>query len=195
MRKYQVAECSNCHRLKQIITKGWCSTCYARWRRHGSLEKVVRTRTFCSVEGCLQFVVSHNFCDLHWHRVQTSGDPLKTVRKDWGERSKHPLYQSWCWAKDKSKVGCVEPWKDFWVFVKEIGDRPSPKHRIKLIDESKPFGPDNVIWEQHLVSGKKKGAEYAREHRKVNPDYWHDADLRKHYGITLEQYNAMFESQ
>jgi len=42
---------------------------------------------------------------------------------------------------------------------------------------------------------KAKAAAYAREHRKKNPDSWRSADLKKSFGITLEQYNEMLESQ
>ena len=45
------------------------------------------------------------------------------------------------------------------------------------------------------IEQKAKAALHAREDRKKNPDRWREYDLKKSFGITLEQYNAMFEEQ
>jgi hypothetical protein len=42
---------------------------------------------------------------------------------------------------------------------------------------------------------KAKAALYAREDRKKNPDRWRSADLKKSFGITLDQYNVLLEEQ
>jgi hypothetical protein len=42
---------------------------------------------------------------------------------------------------------------------------------------------------------KAKAAQRARDNRKKNPDAWRSADLKKNFGITLDDYNVMLESQ
>jgi hypothetical protein len=42
---------------------------------------------------------------------------------------------------------------------------------------------------------KAKAAAYARANRKKNPDMYRSHELKKNFGITLEQYNVMLETQ
>lgn len=192
-KEYRVAECVYCKRVRFIAAKELCRACYQRQKKTGTLEPRIRTRTICKVDGCERIVISHGFCDLHWHRVQTTGDPNKTMRPDdWGKRNKHPLYYSWAYAKQNS--GLNERWMSFWNFVADVKDRPTPTSRLYKLRETEPLGVENYEWREPLASSKD-AASYAREHRKANPDYWKDTELRKNYGITLATYNAMLEKQ
>lgn len=49
--------------------------------------------------------------------------------------------------------------------------------------------------EQTQNDKKVKAAEYQRNYRKKHPSRVRSTDLKKNFGITLEQYNAMLESQ
>lgn len=189
-REYEVVECFNCKKAKPVAAQGLCRTCYQRWRRYGSFEPRVRERSICAVEECDRFVVSHGFCEKHWDRVATTGDPNKTLRpEDWGKRRKHPLYHSW--RNARAEIGVVKQWEDFWKFVHDVGDvRPSGVHRLIRVKETALIGPSNFKWAMPIVSGEK-GAAYARVHRKANPDYWKNSELKKHFGITLGQYLSL----
>lgn len=39
-----------------------------------------------------------------------------------------------------------EAWRDFRVFLRDVGCRPSPLHSLDRVDNDKPYGPDNVRW-------------------------------------------------
>jgi len=74
---------------------------------------------------------------------------------------RHPLRDTWKQIKnrnykksngvfilrDESKLHVFERWLlSFDDFVKDIGDRPSPKHNFGRIDKLKGYTPDNAKW-------------------------------------------------
>lgn len=77
-----------------------------------------------------------------------------------GYASKHPVeYRIWCGIKTRvfnpnreksafyNSIGMYEPWvKDFRLFFEAVGARPSSKHSIDRIDNSRGYFPDNVRW-------------------------------------------------
>jgi hypothetical protein len=189
---YQVHECTYCHRVRVIAAKGWCRTCYSRWQRYGRVEKI-RVRKQCNVKDCDRVVVSHGFCEKHWDRVVATGDPNRTLRpEDWGQRHKHPLRYVWYLARKDS--GVDKRWDHFWTFVADVGDRPGTRFVLRKIREDAPLGPTNFRWCEPDLS-KKDHAVYMREHRKRNPDKFRNIDLKKKFGITLEQYETMLNEQ
>lgn len=51
-----------------------------------------------------------------------------------------PAYQ---WYRLRSPP---EEWRDFKTFYSELGPRPTPKHSLDRIENSKPYGPGNCRW-------------------------------------------------
>lgn len=47
----------------------------------------------------------------------------------------------------------------------------------------------------YRIENKERDHSYGKEYRKNNPDKLRDKHLRRNYGITLQQYNEMFEKQ
>lgn len=118
---------------------------------------------------------------------------------DWGSRSKHPLYGVWTWA-GRSFEKRDPRWDDFWVFVADVGERPSPDHKLKRYRVAEAFGPDNFYWEQTRASQTnglqaKAKAAYMRQWNAENPLASKNRDLQRHYGIGIATFDAMLAQQ
>lgn len=150
---------------------------------------------------CRQPSVARGFCDKHYRRWKQFGDATRTLRPDdWGRRSNHPLNETWAHTR-RNRYGRVEEWNDFWRFVEDVGERPSPDFRLRRLDNKQPFGPENFHWQRtlqgrhHTLTTAEGRAEYQRVWRANNRLRSKSNDLKKSYGITLEEYDKLLESQ
>ena len=150
----------------------------------------------CSVDGCEEpaRLPSMGLCQKHEFRQRKHGHTNATRPDGWGSREAHPLYGVWMWLRHRiKKTSMVKEWyDDFWCFVKDVGDRPDG-HTLRRVANNKPYGPDNWLWKKS-TSNKDK-AVYQREWRKRNPRSSKNLDLKKHYGITIEDYERMLKEQ
>lgn len=104
------------------------------------------TKRFCSVEGCERRYFGSGYCGLHYQRVRTHGHLEPTRPTDWGQRSKHPLHQTWANALRRMS-GC-EGWETFEAFIESVVERPSKDHALATVHPNEPMGPNN--WRWHL---------------------------------------------
>ena len=148
----------------------------------------------CQVKDCGGKVVSKGLCDKHRIRMRVHGHLDSTRPSDWGKRNKHPLNQTYRHIRQRTVAGIVSEWEDFWVFVKDVGDRPSDKHSIRRIDGGKPYGPDNFFWKERLTSSKNAN-EYQRRYCEKNPFAVKNSRLKRAFGITIDDYFNMLERQ
>jgi hypothetical protein len=148
----------------------------------------------CQVPKCGGKVVSKGLCDKHRIRLKVHGHLESTRPPDWGKRNKHPLNQTYRWVRQRTTCGIVPEWEDFWVFAKDVGERPSDKHTIRRIDESKPYGPDNFFWKDRLCGSDDRN-EYAKQYRKKNPIATKNSALKSAFGITIDDYHDMLAIQ
>lgn len=155
----------------------------------------ISTKPPCAVCGAPSH--AKKLCEKHYRRLLTHGYVHSRDRpSDWGKRFKHPLYWTWDHTK-KTRVGVCKEWRDdFWLFVKDVGERPSPKHTLSRRDKALPFSPENTFWREAMSSAKHAGnAEYIRQWNEANPHKVKGRYLKKHYGIGLADYTAMLEKQ
>ena len=170
-----------------VHAKGLCPTHYRAMLRENADP--------CKVEGCGKPVVARDLCDAHRLREDHHGHLDPTRPQDWGSKSKHPLYNTWHEVRRyKGNVPYDEKWDDFWTFVKDAGDKPSSRHSLRRKDQSVGYFAHNIEWVEHKISAPSK-AEYAKQWRRNNPRKARNSDLKKAYGITLDEYEQMLTDQ
>jgi hypothetical protein len=84
-------------------------------------------------------------------------------------------------------------WLDFGTFIADVGDRPSPRHRLFKIDKTKPYSRDNFQWK--LTVPNRDACKVAKEWRENNPRRARTLALKRHFGITADDYDEMHERQ
>jgi hypothetical protein len=149
----------------------------------------------CFVNGCCNEVAARGLCNTHYRREQRHGNVEQTRPADWGAREKHPLYSTWSHHK-RSKVGMCELWrKDFWKFVSDIGERPEGHRLLRVVDKEE-MSPSNYCWKlPTLTNSNKDRNKYMQAYRRLNPKIFKDIELKKRFGISVEDYDKMLAAQ
>lgn len=152
------------------------------------------SRPKCIIIGCYepQKTLKSGLCERHLFRFSRHGTVEQPRNKDWGARESHPLYQSYHWHRRKPHGMCDEWANDFWVFVEAVGTKPDG-HTLRKVNAKQPLGPGNWHWKESISS--KDAAAWQKAWRKANPEKVKNTDLKKLYGITLQDYQRMAESQ
>jgi hypothetical protein len=164
--------CSHCGASK-LFSRGLCSACYHRLRRSGSVaRKYVRNAGHtCSVDGCFDTAYSKSFCVKHY------------------EKQQHPLYNTWRLIRSRYPGEVPKSWAKIAGFIEDVGERPSPKHQLRRINEDVPYSKNNIRWVVPIRKGKDS---YTKEERALYVREW---ALRKNFGLTSADYEAMLKSQ
>lgn len=134
----------------------------------------------CMIEGCDREAKVRGWCKPHYVRE------WKKVNVSIEAREGNEMYNTWANKKHKR----VPEWDSFEQFKKDVGPIPGAGYRLCRKDTKAIWGPGNVEW--RVVEIPKEPGEsmkdyVARQARK--------SKLRDNYGLTQEQYDAMFEAQ
>jgi len=102
----------------------------------------------CKVEGCHNWATRPgDLCLKHWMRLQRHGHTDQTRPKDWGTRTRHPLYKVWLGLKRTQNSTLCDAWRDdFWLFVSDAGEYPGKDFILCRINDKAPLGLDNFKW-------------------------------------------------
>lgn len=152
------------------------------------------TRPVCTVPNCndRQKTLTSGLCEKHLFRFTRHGTVEQPRRADWGSRESHPLYKSWCWHK-RVKGGLCPEWNsDFWAFADTVSPKPN-NYTLRRRRQDEPLGPTNWFWKEPIQSESK--ADRARKQRAYNPRAAKNADLKKMYGITVDDFDRMAREQ
>lgn len=163
----------------------------------------VKKKSRCQIVGCNKFVVSHGLCDMHRQRLRKHGHMEQTRAPDWGHREKHPLYNTWAWAKrHAARHPIVDEWRaDFWRFAADVGERPGLKYKLFAADETKPIGPGNFVWKLSIIQkiegedAKTYSARYQRVSRAIKKEAHQGYELKRRFGLSKAKYEAMLAEQ
>lgn len=161
--------------------------------KHYRAEQL-KKHPICTVSGCTnhQKTLTSGLCEKHLFRYNRHGTAEQPRNKDWGAKETHPLYQTYHWQRRKPNGMCQEWADNFWAFVDAVSPKPDG-HTLRKHDLKQPIAPNNWYWKESTPS--KDAAKWQRAWRERNPDKVKDMDLRKHFGITLEQYRQMSNAQ
>lgn len=163
-------KCSNCGKESRLV-KGLCAgSCYQLMRKYGTPnKKKVPNQDPCSVCGIIP-VAARGLCKKHYQRYLRHGHTNVTRPEKWGYSEKHPLYRLWCGmrrrcndhnSKDYGRYGgrgvkVCEQWNNFWVFVQDVGERPSLQHSLERKDTNGNYEPENVTWANPKEQARNK---------------------------------------
>lgn len=194
--------CECCKRDIEIKARGLCAACYQRWNKTGSTEyQRIGKVTLCHVKDCGKRAISKGLCDKHRKRLARHGHLENTRPEYWGSKEKHPMYHAWNHIRRFAKRGEIsEEWGDFFQFVVDVGERPSPKYKLYRADETKKYSKDNFIWkrsitERHKDEDKKTyEARRMRVYRSVSKEAVKATELKSRYGLVESEYRQMIAS-
>ena len=158
--------------------------------------------TKCAVHNCTKPSVSKGLCDTHRKRVARHGTTEQTRPTDWGAKEKHPAYKTWCNLRRHHPLNTDPAWlADFWCFVSAVPPKPKGRASAHRPDKDRFWSANNFYWKEPILSAELRSdkaaymREWSRKAREANPDYHKSALLKRHYGITLSEYDAMLLSQ
>ena len=153
----------------------------------------------CSVVGCTTVVFLQELCGKHYKRWQRHKDVnYLGKQRDWGQRSKHPLYSRWATLR-RYYPDEMGPWyDDFQAFVSGVGEMPE-RHNLHRKDRAKPYSKDNCFWKPIIVGAGSPDAAvrnaYMRQYVAQNKRRLWGLWIKKKYGVTADQYEELFEQQ
>lgn len=105
----QGRECTVEDCVSDALSRGFCSTHYDRWRRHGDpLADFTRRHvpTPCSVDGCEKLARGRGWCPMHYERWRLTGSTddqprLTTEQRFWAKVNKTET--CWLWTAGRSE--------------------------------------------------------------------------------------------
>lgn len=154
-------ECTN----ENIIARGYCSACYHRLRKRGTLTRsYVVNAGKCSTEGCGEPSFAKNLCSRHYYEAE------------------NPLKQPWKNLRTRYKGQFPPEWDKFESFLADVSKliKPEGECQLRRIRQNEPWSIFNMHWIKVLGVPDDRRRGYLSEYGKV----WSD---EKKYGVSAER--------
>ena len=155
--------------------------------------------SICEVPRCECETHAGGLCFKHYMRVRRHGSVTGGRNGDGRVKSAHPQWEAWkSMMRVARRTGGADPaWKDFWRFLKDVGERPVDDSRLYRIDAALPWQPGNVEWKAPILDGlqREDKAAYQRAWRMKRPHLAKSNGLKRNYGITIEDYEVLLAAQ
>jgi hypothetical protein len=109
----------------------------------------------------------------------------------------HFSFHTWKWLHHKENNAIFpERWQSFDLFNEDVGERPSPGHRLCLIDESQTHCKENVLWltykeERELRKEQKRKLELDNRRNGIVTKLVINNRKQKRCGLTKQEYERM----
>jgi len=99
------------------------------------------------------------------YRGEYSDSPEWSSYKNMRLRCYDPKHRAYKWYGGRGIKVC-DRWMEtpygFLTMVRDLGEKPTPKHQIDRIDEDKDYSPENCVWSSHKDNQhrRKKNSNY-----------------------------------
>jgi hypothetical protein len=112
----------------------------------------------------------------------TAGSVEDRKRSRWipgpNVRQSHPLHRTWanmiqrCYNPHNTAyqyyggrgIAVCDRWRDFMLFLEDVGPRPSPKHTLERVDNDGNYCRENVRWATRLEQSQNMRSNHRLEH-------------------------------
>jgi hypothetical protein len=128
--------------------RGWCTSHYERFRRHG--DPLGGRRRGCSIEGCKEPHKGHGWCRTHYERSWRYGDPLITDRERAMQREGR---RAWLRADRKANP---DRYREYERRKQEKIQADPAKHAAQ-----KKRARDRNLWIKYKLTGDEYDAKLA----------------------------------